>query len=353
MKIAIDCRKFDDFGIGKTIRGTLEGLASLPDDELTYLILGPASIADRLPHSLRFRFVEERSPHYSIRELVDTGKTAAEAGADLLHVPHYVTPFTRLPVVTTIHDLIHLRLPRRHLPLGGRLYARWMLGRATSRSARIVTVSNAVKREIERTYPRLDRRKIVVIPNGVAAISEPPVPLDQREPFILFAGNDKPHKNVDRLVTAFATVHQEFPRISLVLVGSPFERFRGIPGIEVRGFVTEDELVALYRRTTALLQPSLMEGFGLPVAEAMSHGTPVIVSSIPTLREVAGDAAIRIDDPLDVASIASTITGALGDEQLMRSSALLGPRIASRYSWSRTAESLVALWRVVLGITKG
>ena len=351
MRIAIDCRKFDDFGIGTTIRGTLQGLATYTDDDLQYLVLGPATIRERLPHSTRFTFIEQDSPHYSVRELIETARSASRAGAGLLHVPHYVTPFTSLPLVTTVHDLIHLRLPRRYLPLGGRLYARWMLGRAARKSARIVTVSNAVKREIERAFPRLDRRKIVVIPNGVAAVTEPPVPFEDRKPFIVFAGNDKPHKNVDRLVAAFVAVREAFPEMSLVLAGSPFERFRDTAGIEVRGFVTEAELMSLYRSATALVQPSLMEGFGLPVAEAMSQGTPVIVSSIPTLREVAGGAAIQIDDPLDTASIASAITGALRDETLRRRSAVLGPQIASRYSWARTAESLVTLWKDVLGAT--
>lgn len=344
MKVAIDCRKFGDFGIGTTIRGILEGLSNLPDSEIEYLILGPQSIAGRLPGSPRFQFVQEDSPHYSVRELVRTGNAAQRHGADLLHVPHYITPFTRLPLVTTIHDLIHLRTPAGDLPIGGRLYARWMLGRAAKRSARIVTVSHAVKREIHQQFPGVEDGKVAVIPNGVPEPGQTPVPFESRDDFILFVGNDKTHKNVDRLVAAFERVHQQFQNLSLVLVGSPFERFRTTAGVRTPGFVSDDELTALYRSATALVQPSLMEGFGLPVAEAMSHGTPVIVSAIPSLLEVAGDAAIPIDEPLDVGSIVTTLTTTLQDEELRRRSGSRGPQIAGRFRWSTAAKLLVDLW---------
>ncbi len=137
--------------------------------------------------------------------------------------------------------------------------------------------------------------------------------------------------------------------IALVLVGSDFDRFRETPGVDVRGYVGQDELVRLYRHATALVQPSLMEGFGLPVAEAMSHGTPVIVSAIPPLLEVAGDAAIPIADPLALDSIAAAMRAALDDEQLRRRSATVGPEISRRYRWSAAAETLVEIWRDVLG----
>lgn len=346
-RIAIDCRKFDDFGIGTTIRGILGALATSGQDDLEILALGPPSIRDRLPDSDKIQFIEESAPHYSLREIHHVGRTAERAGADLLHMPHYVTPSTALSLVTTIHDLIHLRVPRHDLPLGGRMYARWMIGRAIRRSARVVTVSNAVKQEIETMFPGA-AETIVVIPNGVDEPAEPPVPADQRESFLLFVGNDKPHKNVDRLVEAFADVRKAAPEVSLVLVGSRFDRFEGIDGVALRGFVEHDELVALFRRATALVQPSLMEGFGLPVAEAMSHGTPVIVSQIPSLMEVAGEAAIPIDDPTDVALITRTLTDALHDASLRRRSSTLGPSISFRFRWSTAAASLVQTWKEVM-----
>ncbi|MBW3670542.1 MAG: glycosyltransferase family 4 protein [Acidobacteria bacterium] len=348
MRIAIDCRKFDDYGIGTTIRGIVNGLASLSPGDLECLILGPATLLNRLPDSPQFRHVEEISPHYSIRELFSLGRTAERHGADLIHVPHYVTPFTRLPLVTTIHDLIHLRAPRKDLPLGGRLYAQWMLGRSVKKSARVVTVTNSMKREIEQQFPHVGRDRIVLVSNGVPASELDTVPVETREPFILFVGNDKPHKNVDRLVRAFSRVRQGFPHVSLVLAGSPFERFRTTAGVALRGFVSEAELIRLYRSATLLVQPSLMEGFGLPVAEAMSHGTPVVVSAISPLLEVAGDAGIAISDPLDVDAIEYSLATALGDEQLRRRSASLGLQIAARYRWSDAARSLVNLWKDVL-----
>ena len=111
------------------------------------------------------------------------------------------------------------------------------------------------------------------------------------EHFFLYVGNDKPHKNVDTLIEAFARV----PDAQLVLAGAPFERFRGRERVDVRGFVSDDELSSLYRNAIALVMPSLEEGFGLPAAEAMAHGTAVITSNAPALVEVTGDAALHVD----------------------------------------------------------
>lgn len=349
IRIAIDCRKFDDFGIGTTIRGIVHGLEAIEPDELEIILLGPVAIRDRVPQSAMFRFVEEHAPHYSLREIHRIGGAAERAGADLLHVPHYVTPATSLPLVTTIHDLIHLRAPLRDLPFGGRVYAKWMLGRAAKRSARIVTVSSAVRDEIEDELP-MARGKVVVIPNGVTPPTGSPAPLGQREPLLLFVGNDKPHKNVDRLIEGFSMLRESESRLTLVLVGSEFDRFREIDGVDVRGFVEESELSQLYDRTIALVQPSLMEGFGLPVAEAMAHGAPVIVSAIPPLLEVAGDAAIPIEDPENVDSIAGTIGEALRDRKVLERSASLGPSLAQRFSWPGVASSLVEIWDQVLTV---
>jgi glycosyltransferase involved in cell wall biosynthesis len=345
MRIAIDCRKIDDFGIGATIRGLLGGIVSI-DADLEIIALAPSRARRSIPEDRRIMIVDESSPGYSIRELFSVGRRAERSGADLLHIPHYVVPWTSLPIVATIHDLIHLRVARRHLPPGGRLYARWMIGRAVSRAARIVTVTDAVREEIAERFPGATS-KIVTVPNGVSI--EPPReerPGRIEEPYLLFVGNDKPHKNVDRLVEAFGELRRDHAGLRLVLVGSAFERFRETRGVVLPGFVPEEELAHLYAGATALVQPSLYEGFGLPVAEAMRCGTAVVVSSIPPLLEVAGEAAIPIDDPRSVSSIRQGLVRALDPEERRRS-VRAGETRSAGMTWARAATTTVDLWRAV------
>jgi len=190
------------------------------------------------------------APKYSIRELFTIGRGPK---IDLFHAPHYVVPFVKVPFVVTIHDLIHLR---HRNPLA-RVYARTMIGRAVRKSRRVITVSNAVRDEIAAEFGHAE--KIAVTYNGVDSVFNS-AGTKAAGRYFLFVGNDKPHKNVDRLVAAFARV----PEVQLILAGGTFERFRDRDRIVVAGFVSSEELASLYRGAIALVLPSLEEGFGLP-----------------------------------------------------------------------------------------
>ncbi|HEX6975461.1 MAG TPA: glycosyltransferase family 1 protein, partial [Vicinamibacterales bacterium] len=155
--------------------------------------------------------------------------------------------------------------------------------------------------------------------------------------YFLFVGNDKPHKNVPRLVEAFREVRRRDESLRLVMVGAAFERFAEVPGVITTGFVSVERLAAIYRGAIALVMPSLEEGFGLPVAEAMACGTPVIASDIPSLREVTGGAALHAD-ARSVAELASAMEEILGDVTLRQELAELGPKRAHAFTWKRCAE---------------
>ncbi|HEX2122358.1 MAG TPA: glycosyltransferase, partial [Thermoanaerobaculia bacterium] len=161
MRVGIDARKIADYGIGTYIRGLLRALAAQGAHQ--YVAFAPEGVA--LPDGVEHVAVD--APHYSVRELIVVGRAADRARLDLFHAPHYVVPFTRVPVVVTIHDLIHLHRPARN-PLAP-LYARTMLGRAVRKAARVLTVSEAVKREIAGELA-CDEAKIAVTPNGVDEI---------------------------------------------------------------------------------------------------------------------------------------------------------------------------------------
>src|SRR5204862_5981904 len=152
LRIGIDARKIADFGIGTYIRNLLRELVALGDE---YVAFAPAGAV--LPRGVEHVVVD--APHYSVRELLAVGRAADRARLDLFHAPHYVVPLTRVPLVVTVHDLIHLRHPN---PLA-RLYARTMIARAVRKARRVLTVSETVKGEIEK---RFGARNVVVAPNG-------------------------------------------------------------------------------------------------------------------------------------------------------------------------------------------
>jgi glycosyltransferase involved in cell wall biosynthesis len=317
VRVVIDGRKITDYGIGTYIRGLLHGLKDLGTND-EYIVLAPASARELIP----FEHVVAEAPKYSLREIVAVGAAIRRLRADVFHAPHYVVPITSTPTVVTIHDLIHLRLrnPLKHA------YARTMMRRAAKQT--VVTVTNAVKQEIETT---LGARDIIVTPNGVDPRFTPD---GRRAPgeYFLFVGNDKPHKNVATLVKA----HERAKLSSgLVLAGAPFSQYR--TRATLAGFVDDDQLAALYRGAIALVTPSIEEGFGLPAVEAMACGTPVITSNAPALVEITGDAALHVD-ARDAGAIANAMIRIANDETLRGELASRGVARAGQFTWRRCAE---------------
>jgi glycosyltransferase involved in cell wall biosynthesis len=334
MRVGIDARKIADFGIGTYIRGLLQALVAAGGDD-DYVAFAPERLAHLVPIGVEHVVVD--APHYSIRELVAVGRAVDGAGIDLVHAPHYVVPFTRLPFVVTIHDLIHLRHPN---PLA-RMYARQMIGRAVRKSRRVLTVSEAVKRDIVATFGCPDDH-VVVTPNGVGAPFLPGGRVAEGR-YFLYVGNDKPHKNVDVLVDVLGHALARAGGASLVLTGAPFERFRSREGVIVTGFVDDDQLAALYRGAIALVMPSREEGFGLPALEAMACGCATITSNAPALVEITGDAALHVEP--NVAALAEAMTRIASDEALRQTLGRRGVERARTFTWTRCADLTRGVYR--------
>lgn len=342
MLIGIDCRKAADFGIGTYIRGLVHGLSRIEGAE-RYVLFAPASVASLLPISERFDLIPSDSPNYSVQELFALAHQIKRSRIDLFHAPHYVVPFTRCPFVVTIHDLIHLTTPRKNaLEV---MYARTMIGRATARSSHILTVSEAMATEISERYPEA-RRKLTVIPNAADDIFRPEASALDHEVmqkyglrkggYLLYTGNDKPHKNLDRLVRAHQAVVESEVDLPLILAGVDPRRLRARKQIVSLGFVPREELPSLYRNAMALILVSLQEGFGLPVVEAIACGTPVIISNIPALREVAQDFGVLVE-PRSEKSMIEEMKRFVRDEEWRRE---LRSRIAKqtrRMTWDECA----------------
>ncbi|RMH20417.1 MAG: glycosyltransferase family 1 protein [Acidobacteria bacterium] len=366
--IAIDARKLRDFGIGTYVRNLIRHLAEL-DGENRYLLLTAPGDRERLADlPSNFRTVTVRSPVYSLRELVTLSWRLYRLRVDLYHSTHYVLPAVLpCPVVVTIHDIIHLLYPE-FLP--NRLafyYAERMIRRAVNRSDRIIAVSENTRKDLMR-YFRLSGEKIEVVYNGIDEAFLTPLPGDVVErwlrdlgvprPYLLFVGNPKPHKNLDNVVKAYAKALElhDFPH-PLVCVGDRGGvelkvRLRAQQlGIEDRilllGHVAQEALPALYQGASVFLYPTLYEGFGLPVVEAMASGAPVITSNTSALKEIAAGYA-HLVNPLDVDGIARAIVQCVSDEDHRASLRSLGLRRAREFRWQRAAEQTLAIYRRVL-----
>lgn len=339
MRIGIDGRKIADFGIGTYIRGLLGGLAELGGEE-QYVVLAPREARETIPP--RFEHVVADAPHYSLRELVSFGRAVDAARLDLFHAPHYVVPFLSTPFVVTVHDLIHLRDPRAL----ARFYAARMIGRAVRGSRRVMTVSETVRQEIVSRFGR-SQDSVVVTPNAPAPAFTVDGPRASGR-YFLYAGNDKPHKNVELMVEAFEQARDR--DVQLVLVGAPFDRYRQRTAVLLPGFVHESELAALYRGALAVVVPSREEGFGLPALEAMACGAPVITSSAAALMEVTGEAALHAAPTVD--GLREAFARLLSDQSLREELSLRGPHRARQFSWQASATIMRDVYRAAVGTSR-
>jgi glycosyltransferase involved in cell wall biosynthesis len=355
------------------VRNLVRHLARLDRETTYFLFCNPADEATLRDLAENFVPVVDDSPGYSFKEHVSIPFKLRRLGASLLHTPHYVRPiFCPIPSVVTIHDCIHLLFPE-YLPneMAWR-YAHFMMGQAVRRSALVFTVSQASRNDILRFYPWADPDKVQVVHNAIDAdLLEDPGPEEMervreryqiRGRFVLFVGNVKPHKNLERLVAAFARLRHEpgHEDLKLLLIGDDVSRYgslrRSVEAAGVRqevrffGFVPHRTLAALYRMASVFAFPSLYEGFGLPPLEAMACGTPVVTSRLSSLPEVVGDAAILID-PYDVGAITDGLRAALDDGPLRALLIEKGYARASTFSWERSVAAVHAGYMKALGRT--
>lgn len=372
MKIAIDVRKWRDYGIGTYVRNLVRHLAALDHETTYFLFCEKGDVPTLRDLASNFVPVVDQSSGYGASEHVSIPIKLKRLGADLLHSPHYVRPlFCPTASVVTVHDCIHLLFPQYLPSRFAFAYARFMLGHAVRRSALVFTVSEASRADILRFYPDAAPERIQVVPNAIdAAILEAPGEgeiervrerYQLRGRFVLYAGNIKPHKNLERLIGAFGRLKQRpgLDDVKLLIIGEDVARYgslrRIMEGAGVRhdvrffGFVPERTLAALYRLASVFAFPSLYEGFGLPPLEAMACGTPVVTSRLSSLPEVVGDAALLVD-PYSENEIADGLERVLGDATLAADLRARGRERAARFSWERSARAIHEGYMRVLGL---
>lgn len=376
MRVAIDGRLLERRrGVGNMVHHLIGALARLPDPpELrVYVTAGTPIPGGGGP--VQYRVLP--CVPYPVWEQVLVPWAAARDGAEVLHSPANTGPLRvpgRIAHVVTVHDVLFLRQPAgaERSPSVyqrlGRRYRRAVSPPAARRAAAVIAVSEHTRAQLERVAGiAADRAHVVreaagdefrALPADDALAALPPG-VDGARPYVLALGAIDPRKNTLRVLDAFARFRAAgFADHQLVVAGIDhgFERRlrvrAGELGIRDRvvllAYVTTAQLVALYNRAELFLYPSLAEGFGLPVLEAMACGTPVIASCTTAIPEVAGAAAILVE-PTDTNALTGAMRVVAGDAATRGRLRELGPRRAAEFSWGRAAAETLAVYERALG----
>lgn len=346
VRIGIDARLIRAYGIGSYVRGLLGGLAAIARSERYVVFAHPA---DRMLIPRSLEIVDANVRPYTLSEPWRMGRLFDRARLDLVHAPHFTLPWTACPIVTTLFDAIPFHYPLRN-PIAFS-YIAFMMQSAARRANHIITISHAAKRDLIGALD-VESERITVSHIGVddKFFRDGP-PVTGEHPYFLFVGRPARHKNVETFLDALKIVRRSDPAVRAVLAGGKHGG-RGDEGVIVPGYVSDDELLAIYRGAIAVVMPSFMEGFGLPPLEGMALGTPAITSNAEALVEVTGDAALHFD-----ARSASELAEAmlmLRRQPDLR--ALLSERGRARarpFRWIRCAEETRAVYQEVLSLQSG
>lgn len=372
LRVALDTRYVQEHfpGIGRYVYHLAHALAALPQGPHLTLFYNSSptpprydlnALAARFPEKVALQ--ETTARPFSLAEQYEFFGPARKGRFAVWHAPYYVRPYLLpLPTVLTTHDVTNARLP------GGVSRKTRIAFEAATRlaffsSKRIIAVSQSAARDLEQLY-RVNPAKIRVIPHGVSENFRPLGPPTQTEAraklglpnrYLLYVGINKPHKNLARLLEAFKLYREQSgDGIRLILAGKEDARYAPalhqqahqlgiIEAVEFRGEIAEADLPALYACATLFVFPSLYEGFGLPVLEAMACGAPVICANNSSLPEVAGDAALLFPAQ-DVPAVAAAIGEGLRQADELRQKGLDRARL---FTWQRAAESTFEVYKSI------
>lgn len=381
MRIGIDARFFGGSfakGLGRYTEELLVSLDRLNPPHTFVVFLRKENWDLFVPtHPEKFRKVLAPFGWYSIQEQVQMPRLIRKQGIDLMHFPHFNVPmFSKTPFVVTIHDLIIAHYPTMKATTWGPIvYAMKQLGYATiirhavRKSKKVIAVSQFTKQDIIKsfaapsdhiavTYEAVDR-SFPADPSMVPSVIEKFL---LRTPYILYVGNAYPHKNIDGLLAAFKMIKEKYEKSGgdqhhLVLVGKEDYFYRRLKEevkrlgldacVRFTGFVTDEELAAIYRGARLYCFPSFYEGFGLPPLEAMANGVPVVSSDRSCLPEVLGDAAHYIN-PDDIEQMAKILYDVATDKTKRGMLRQRGFEQVKKYSWERCAKQTLEIYQNAL-----
>lgn len=374
MKIAIDIRRITEFGVGTYTRNIIRALARL-DHENEYFLLGSLQKANEigvLPEN--FSCVEVASPE-TAKGYFQCHSVLARMGCELVHVPHlfWLPHHFPCPYVVTVHDLLdHMYRARNGSGLKRSMHFQ-LTRRVLRKAARIFAVSAFTKNELQKLFD-IEPRRIEVIYNAIdarfltghASDADRQMLAERYQiayPFILYAGRISPHKNLVRIIEAFAALKAElakqdqFPDLKLIIIGDELSKHPDLRRTVVRagmqndvrflGFVPIDVLRVFYDVAKVFVFPSLYEGFGLPPLEAMAHGTPVLTSNTSSIPEVVGNAAVLVN-PENLFEMMRSLQRVLCDQALREKLRHAGYDQVKKFSWDRSVSDILTSYREVL-----
>lgn len=371
MRIGIDGRYIQDHfpGIGRYTYNLIKELANVVPEVDWAVLHNPRVLNTRhevagLGRYPKVELIETDVPTLSVKEQYRLPSLTRRSSLDLLHSPYYIKPYwLPCPSVVTIHDVIPIIYPQ-HLPSP---WTSWIFrvtaSLAARRAKRVIAVSESTRKDLNRLFG-IPFEKIAVTPEaaderfrpvGEKEVEDVRCRYGLPEKYVLYVGINKPHKNLVHLIQVFGTLELD---ASLVLAGREDRRYPETHqeaerlGLGERviflGEVVDDHLPALYSGATVFAFPSLYEGFGLPVLEAMACGAPVICSNTSSLPEIVGDAAITLD-PLDQESWTAAMGELIEKETLQEEMQEKGLQRARKYSWKETARRT---WEVYQDVVK-
>lgn len=360
MRIGIDCRMWDESGIGRYIRNLVREITEV-DHNNDYILFLRKKNLDIVGN---FQKVEAEINWYGLDEQRKFPGIINNAKIDLMHFPHFNVPVMYSgKYVVTIHDLIHHKFAmRRASTLGPVMHKIKQLGyrvifrRAIYGAEKIITVSDYVKNDLIKSYD-LKSAKIVITPEGVdPEIIKLSKELTKSESqkimknkgidgdYIFYVGNAHPHKNIEGLIKAYEVIRLDNPELKLVLVGkenyfwkSLMQKYTVVNGIHYLGYLNEKELVACYKAAKLFVMPSFEEGFGIPLLEAFTMGAPVVSSNTASLSEVGGDGCLYFD-PKNIEEMKLAILKVLENEGLRNALIKKGHARSKVFSWQKMAK---------------
>ena len=358
MKIAIDARTLRT-STGRYIERLIHYLQKIDKKNDYIILLKPKDFDSWQPTNPRFQKVACPYKEYTFAEQIDFKKQLEGLNLDLVHFAMVQQPvwYYASPVVTTMQDLttVRFRNPDKNpviFWIKQQIY-KWVNKKVARKSAHIITISDFVKNDLV-GFTGISPDKITVTLESADKLPKGNEPVKELigKKFIMYIGRPTPHKNLRRLIDAFALLQKKHPELTLALAGKKDSNYarhetyvndHNIKNVIFTDFISDEQLRWMYENTAVYCFPSLSEGFGLPGLEAMLHGAPVASSTATCLPETHGDAA-HYFDPYNVEDIARAIDEILSDEKLRRELIKKGKQHVKTFSWQRMAEQTLAVY---------
>lgn len=366
MRIGIDARFYGtkDTGIGRYVQNLILNLGKI-DKVNQYIVFGGEMVRDEVKNFQNFKWVKLQTRPYSIAEQLVNPIVFAKEKLDLLHVPHFNAPIMyQGKFIITIHDLIkHLSIGRATTTLPYYQYLikhlayRFSVRVNLFRADKIIVPAFFWKDYLVKHFGLNEEKIFVTYESATKSLLKKSAlnPLEVlykynlNKPYLIYTGNLYPHKNVPFLIDAikqFNASHEH--RLELALVCARDDTFKNAvetdETIKFLGFVPDEELAALYGQALALVQPSLIEGFGLTGLEAMSVGLPVLSSNSTCLPEIYGSAALYFD-PRDTSDLIGKLAQFFSDQELSVRLMIAGRKRVKQFSWQRMSRQTLAVYK--------